>query len=60
MTYGEILAKHGYKFVGFWDCCFFNHNCKSGGIIVADDKGQQKNLTWNDFYKLAKELKKDD
>lgn len=61
MTYGEVLEKHGYSFCGFWDKLFFHdNNSESGGLIVMDSKGKRKQITWREFKKIAKEVKKND
>lgn len=58
MTYGEILAKRGYTFKGFWDSCFFTNNSSSAGLIVWDNNTKKyKNITWRAFYKIASEVK---
>ena len=57
MTYSEILEKRGYSFCGFWDSCFFTNNSTSSGLYVWNNNTRKyENITWRDFYKIAKEV----
>lgn len=48
------LAELNLKFVGYWDRCFFANNSKDSGLIVEDQDGNVKYLSWFELKKVMK------
>ena len=43
------------KVIGFWEKCFFTQNSKDSGVIVEDEKGNRKAISYFELKRIIKQ-----